>query len=284
MRKLDTTFEWDVLKTPLLVNVPDSENFSQVKGKKALIRSDNNNILSIVGANYTPIKNAFLEDTANKLAQSTGMELEGFDEFAGGKAVFAYLRNPSRTAITGYETNEYMVIGNYHSTDRSMFIGTVSKLLRCENEFGSIAVGHRIRHSSLYQTRTEELLGYFDIYKAERDRLAQKFLKWSKIPVDGGLVIAMMERVLRINDGIEEASPRTQGFVDTMSEAIERETSAMGSNLFALMNGVTYYTTHDRKVKNSVFGNLVGSNAIMNHRAFAFCEEVQSTYHPIING
>ena len=275
MRELQQTLAWDVSQTPLLATIPDSGMFSQIKGKKAIIRDDNHEILSIVGGGFPPMKNAFLEDTVNQIAEITGLEVKGFDEFNGGKAVLGYLKNNTDTQIAGFNTEEYMVVGNYHSTDRSMFIGTVNKLMRCSNEFGSINTNHRIRHDSKYLEKTSELLSHFEAYTRERNSVAQRLSKWHQIPVDFDLKLAMMERVLNVNENREEISTRMQNQMDQLSVDIERETESMGDNLFALMNGVTYYTTHHRSVKNKVFGNIIGSNSVLNNRAYSFCLDVE---------
>lgn len=223
------------------------------------------------------MKNAFLEDTVNQVAEITGLEVEGFDEFNGGKAVLGYLRNNTQTEIAGFTTEEYMVVGNYHSTERSMFIGTVNKLMRCSNEFGSINTGHKIRHDSNYLERTSDLLEHFEAYTRERNFVAQKFSKWHDIPVDTELKIAMMNRVLNVNNDLEEISTRMANQMELLLGDIERETESMGDNLFALMNGVTFYTTHHRPVKNKVFGNIIGSNSVFNNRAYSFCDDLANS-------
>jgi hypothetical protein len=47
---------------------------------------------------------------------------------------------------------------------------------------------------------------------------------------------------------------------------------ALGDNLFGLLNGITHYTTHVKKVKETTFGNALGTLSRINQDAFQFCE------------
>jgi hypothetical protein len=54
--------------------------------------------------------------------------------------------------------------------------------------------------------------------------------------------------------------------------SIDKETLALGDNLFGLLNGITHYTTHVKKVKETTFGNALGTLSRINQDAFQFCE------------
>jgi hypothetical protein len=54
--------------------------------------------------------------------------------------------------------------------------------------------------------------------------------------------------------------------------SIDKECLALGDNLFGLFNGVTHYTTHIKKAKETTFGNALGTLARINQDAFQFCE------------
>ena len=73
-KQLKETLEWDIRMEPVLVD----QSFDT--GKKAIIRNDNNKVLSVVGKAYEPVTNAQLLDFTNALTQSGEFELKGFEE------------------------------------------------------------------------------------------------------------------------------------------------------------------------------------------------------------
>jgi hypothetical protein len=72
--------------------------------------------------------------------------------------------------------------------------------------------------------------------------------------------------------GTVEMSTRKQNIVNDLWKSIDKETLALGDNLFGLFNGITHYATHIRQSKETTFGNALGSLARINNEAFAFCE------------
>ena len=61
---LQSTLNWDIRLEPVLVNN------SYDTGKKAIVRNDTNQLLSIVGKHYEPFTNSQLLDFTDKLTKT----------------------------------------------------------------------------------------------------------------------------------------------------------------------------------------------------------------------
>ena len=71
---LQPKLNWDIRLEPVILN----KSFDT--GKKAIIRNDTNQLLSIVGKHYEPVTNSQLMHFTDALTKSGEFELKGFDE------------------------------------------------------------------------------------------------------------------------------------------------------------------------------------------------------------
>jgi hypothetical protein len=268
MNKLIKSIEWEVSASPVMVKD------QAIKGYKALLRSDNDKILSITKDSYYPIKNEIMIETVDKLQNVTGFKLEGYSEFKEGRVVLAYLKNEEKLRIDGWDFNDYMVVGNSHDKTSGFFVGSTTEMIRCMNQFSRIAQSKKVFHTKNHQVKIDQILMYFEEYMRTKAQFNDKMEKWSKIEISQEIREALINRVLRIDGDKEEISARKANLVAELTKSIDREVGDIGNNLFGLFNGVTHYTTHVRKTNEKVFGNVLGTHARINSNAFAFCEEV----------
>jgi hypothetical protein len=130
--ELQSTLNWDIKLEPVIVNN------SVDTGKKAIIRNDTNQLLSIVGKHYEPVTNYQLLDFTHKLTKTGEFKLKGFDELNNGKIILAFLQNTNpNLKINGCQNEEYLFIGNSFDGTKRFHIGTASNLIRCANQFSS---------------------------------------------------------------------------------------------------------------------------------------------------
>jgi hypothetical protein len=245
-----------------------------VEGKKALVRNDNNEVLSVRNESYHAMTNEAFLKTADKLKEMSGFELAGFQEYKGGRKVMGYLKNTSEGEIKIGEhvIEDYLILGNSFDGSSSFFTGTVTELLRCSNEFGRINTTNRVRHSKSFEQNLTDVLTYIEDHFKSRNLMYTAFNRFGNKIVSAELFDKALDFVLDV-DLTKEISTQKQNQKDTLSSAIIGESNDLGDNLWGLFNGVTKYTTHDVKSKNKVFGNVLGNVNSINQRAYRFCLE-----------
>jgi hypothetical protein len=274
---IQKTITWDVVQSPVFANN------TLCNGYQALTRSDNGHLLNIARHSYTPTSNARLMAVAEQLAGITGFILEGYDTFNSGRKVLAYLKNKDKIKVGVYDFDNYMVIGNSHDYSTGFFVGTTTVMLRCENQFSRINRQMNVQHTRNHDIRIDGLVRYFKGYLKERDQLFTRMETFRRIPVDRCIIDGLLNRLL----GMEQEEKRPVNGMSTrmanikaeLEYSMHRECADLGDNLLGLFNGITHYTTHVKKSKEAVFGNVLGGAATVNEKAFQFCESLALDKH-----
>lgn len=261
----ETTLDWEVKTEPIIINEIHAE------GWKAITRSDNHKILNICKKSYTPLSNGMFKDTINEISDFSGFPVDKIMEFKGGKVILAFLKNKEKLQIADWEADDYLVVGNTHDSSYGAFSGTSSVLIRCMNAFGSISRMDTIYHTKSIISRVDNLVLYYKNYTVERDKMKDTFEKWSDIRVSAEVINKFPEMLL---DATENSSTKKMNQVGLLSASIAREIADIGDSYFGLFNGVTHYTTHVREKESNTTGNLIGSNAKMNKKAFDLVAEL----------
>jgi hypothetical protein len=261
---------WEVVEKPIFANN------QPVRGYKALFRSDNGGLLNVTKASYTPTKNERFLEVVDRMSTITGFPIKCHDEFEGGRKVLAFLECNEPIKVQGYDFQDFMLIGNSHDSSTGFFIGNSSKMIRCSNRFSKMFRQLQVSHTKNHDAKIDQLLRYFETYQKERKHLFNQMQRMAEVEIDASISEALVQRLARMNEeerlGTAEMSSRKLNVVHDLWKSIDKETLALGDNLFGLFNGVTHYTTHVRKAKETTFGNALGTLARINQDAFQFCE------------
>lgn len=126
--------DWSValkeLKTPEGIIVPN----------KAVIRQDNNEVLGVVGKNYTPVQNATAFGFFDDFLSSGRVKLANAGMIAGGKKVFvqAEILN-SESQVIGEDTvTNYLTIAKAHDGTMSLNVGMTPIRMFCANQIATV--------------------------------------------------------------------------------------------------------------------------------------------------
>ncbi len=248
-------------------------------GTRAILRNDNNAVLSYVSARYRPLPNRELHRLCRAIERSGNYRIAGFDEFQGGRLVMAFIRNLSPgLKMNGLALAEYLVIGNSHDKTRKLFIGTTQNLIRCENQFSSVAPLYKAIHRGRFDFHDGIIRELTDQYESGRKALytGMEALERKKVNTDliNKLVVYLLntDRVFPDHAKAKELIASSQGIL--LQKSISRETKELGMNAFGLLNGVTWYTSHEIRNPKKHFGNLSGVAKELNDKAFHFCTEL----------
>lgn len=273
VRELSEKIGWEIKNKNLFSG--DQIGLEKVLGYKAIVRDDNGGVLSVMKNSYSPMTNAQFIEIVERIREISGFELTGYNEFKGGRKVLAFLENNKEDCRIGsHKILNYMLLGNSFDGSTSFFQGTSTILIRCQNQFSKIQVQNKIRHTKAIHGKLQEFYDYLDFYLNQKEKMIETFNRFGNVSLTEELQEAMIKFVLDVKEVSEkEISTRKQNQIDLLRNTILAETKDLGYNMWGAFNGVTKYTTHELTTKNPVFGNVFGSQADINDRAFEFAEK-----------
>lgn len=271
---LQPKLNWDIRLEPVILN----KSFDT--GKKAIIRNDTNQLLSIVGKHYEPVTNSQLMHFTDALTKSGEFELKGFDELNDGKIVMAFLKNTNpNLKINGCLNDEYMFVGNSFDGTKRFHIGTASNLIRCSNQWSATLKVFNKKHTSYMDINDTIAQDIIRNYKAKKGILYESFDGMESVRVDESVITRLIKEVHLMlatdSKAIKQKDWTSSPSMVTLRKSIDREMRDLGNNAFGLFNGVTWYTSHEMRTSDSVNSQISGTANLINQKAFRFCNNLK---------
>lgn len=266
------TFE--VQQSPVLYSI-DGETLTS-KTHKVISKSESNIPLSVMKNSYNPMMNQDFTETTERMQEISGFSFEGYSEIDNGRIILSHLKNNLQDfSINGNKIDDYLLMGSSFDGRYSFFVGTTTVLLRCKNQFSHITQAEKVRHTKSAPKRREDLMKSLEVYFQARKMMYSNFEEMTKIKVDPILKQKAIDYILQVSQEDRIAgtiSTRKLNIMEVLDQNISYEMGDLGQNMWGLFNGVTKWSTHERTQKESIFGNVFGSNAIVNDRAHDFAK------------
>lgn len=265
MNMIDRNLNWDVQEKVIRYD----NNI--VPNKKALVRTDNQELLAILSNAYRIFSNEDLKDLCRDIERNTNYRLNQFVELGGGKKVLAFLENKKMQSINGTPVKEFLVIGNSFDGSSALFVGYNSHMCRCENQFTDatrVLSSKHLRGQMDSDFTLKEVMTHF---KRQKMATLRKFKKMEQTKVSGRKIDSLIKLLLGANDQ-EKMCPKEQ----KLRASIRKEMAYFGNNAWGLFNGVTHYTSNVINNGNNSFGNVSGSSQRMNNQAMQFLMDMEA--------
>ena len=273
MKNLEKTFNWEVIESPVVINGREQSN------KKALMRSDTGDILSIKSNRYRVFSNQQFGQLIDRLVKLSGFEFMGYEEFQNGKRVLGFLKNTRpNLKICEQAVKDYLVIGNSHDGSSKIFIGTSNFIFRCENQFTEKIRTYELTHIHELDFSDQDLTRLLDVYEHSRRNYYRSMEQLSLVPMTNDMVKELVNKLLqneqptvakRELDNKSLMKNQMTNKERLFRESIVKETAALGNNLWGLFNGVTHYATHH--IKSNSFLNSNGASLEFNQKGLDIC-------------
>lgn len=261
-------FNFEVIERPIYLN-----SGRQITGFKALVRSDNENILNVCNESYSVISNAQFCELVFKLSEITGFEVNSFSEFQDGRKVLAFLKAPE-TALNGWQFSNYLAIGNSHDSTKALFVALTQIMIRCQNQFTALSKGAlKAYHTSGKDWKIDNIKRSIALYNEQQNVISANYsqmLETNRTETDVQNFMSHLFDVDLKTAKDDEISTRKKNQMIDFIGCLRREVKDVGLNDFGLFCAVTRYTTHVRNQKDKTFGNVFGSNADFNNKALRF--------------
>jgi len=233
--------------------------------KKAIIRDDTNQVLSVHGDGYFPYQNHQLIDLLDKVSQKIGLPIHRGGLFGSGEKVFLQLK--SNDLSLGHDRIEGYITGvNSFDGSTSLAFGPSNVTISCMNTFYSAfrSLDTKVRHTKNMVIRIDDICKglenvldeenemFQDIKKLSETRYSKETENW----VTRLLFNLEKESNLETNENISTATQNklSKYYIDLNGEVKEK-----GDNLWGLFSGVTKYTTHSIRNGENEEGKMFGS-------------------------
>jgi len=279
MEQLKEKLSFEAVERPIIYKMDGTKYKAETH--KAIVNSDTHKILSVMKSSYHPMYNKDFMASVEKMMQISNMDFAGYSELKEGKIVIAHLKNNNeKLEIDGNQIKDYLVMGNSFDGSYPFFIGTTTELLRCQNQFSRINKLEKVRHTKSAPRRKEELFRSLEGYFKQRDQMYENFKELTKVTVDEETRRLAVDYLLGVKeeDRLEGGlSSRKLNQIELLDSRMIQEMNAVGETAWGLLQGTTYYTTHDtsEKTKSAVgFGNIFGRPADINKKALNFCNNL----------
>ncbi len=163
----ESKLDWTVKKAPLAIMSRDgmieqgatpeiADSFlgchNRFVNKFAVVRSDNNEDLDVVGPDYTLIQNSDCFNWFQPFLDSNEASLEACGQLYNGSKVWilAKINRDDMDIGGGDNVSKFLLLSNSHDGSQSMRVGFTPIRIRCTNQLSMV---HRSKESSLIRLR-----------------------------------------------------------------------------------------------------------------------------------
>lgn len=253
-----------------LLNTKSGEVINSVKEGYTI--SQNSEVVEMVLRGIAPF--------SDKLNVSFGGALNG------GRKVFLQLKIEGKKKVGNDTLTQYVTIIDSNDGSTSLSIGIGDLCMRCSNQFFKFykAGNAKFRHTATIEQRIKEIPMLIEIALNESLRQIELYNKFVSTPVTRSLANQMVKSILGYDreftamDELAKKSTKAINILDAITTDIETEFNQVGLNAWALLGGITRYTTHTQSVPkrdNARNESLIsGGGYKMNQKALEFCTEL----------
>lgn len=248
-----------------------------IPDKTAIIREDNNAVLSVMGDGYEPYNNTELLELLHNITQSTGLEIHKGGMFGGGEKVFFQLKSDN-LILNGDKIEGYVSGINSFDGSTSLSFGHSTMTISCMNAFFSVykQLDSKIKHSASMRPRIDTILFGIDKLLKEEKHNFNTIKKLNEIPVTPEMIEFVKKTLFELSNTDmllpESLSTRKMNQIEAFDFDLKRELQQKENSVWGLMSGVTRYTTHtankneNRAMLNKIVGGVGNrERQIWNH-------------------
>ena len=221
-----------------------------ISDKKALVRDDNNRVLSIHGKGYQPYQNHQLIELLDKVSQQVGLPIHRGGSFGDGEKVFIQLKS-SDFRLGNDKLEGYITGVNSFDGSTSLAFGPSNITISCMNTFFAAFrnLETKIRHTKNMSMRIDDICRSLEYVLHEEKELFQNIQKLSNIRIGEkdqdwvSRILFDIEKDVDLNK-VDSLSSVTRNKLSRFEIDLNGELQGKGDNLWGLFSGVTKWTTH----------------------------------------
>ena len=255
----ETNLNWTVREEKLT-----TESGIIVPNKKAIIREDINEVLSVHGDGYFIYQNHQLMELLDKVSDKVGLPIHKGGYFGNGEKLYIQLK--SDDMILNTDRIEGFITGvNSFDGSTSLAFGLSNITISCMNTFYSAfrSLNTKVRHTKNMIYKLDEIcIGLEKVISKEKTMFQEikklSETRYSKETEDWVTrLLFNLENDIELED-TENISKTTQNKISKFYVDLNGEIRQKGDNLWGLFSGVTKYTTHSVTKEGNEEGKMFG--------------------------
>ncbi len=284
--------DWEVKSEPIFIEdkglSSSDNNVVAVPNRQAIVRQDNRSVLGIVTDRYTPVQNVEAFTFADSLVGPNQAVYENAGQTRGGGRVWLQLRLPGEIQIEANPEDriqKYILLVNGHDGKQSVKAVVTPVRIVCSNQLTTTLRNQEncisIRHTGEISAKVSEAQRVLGLTVKYYDDLSQVYNLLARKQVTTVEVTELVKQLVPDSkDG--KSSTRTKNIRHHIEHLFQygkgNTLPGIRGTAWALLNGVTEYTTHGRsahgksqveKAESRLDSVLFGSGANLNDRAFS---------------
>lgn len=230
----------ELIVFPVELRNIETDTGSEIKRKKAVVRTDTNRVISVVSDKYTLIKNEDVLKAVEPVIESVGLKLAQASSCKGGAVSFARFYNEVDTFNKEVKVGDIVKLGielfNSYDCSRPLGIGLIAERLKCTN---GMTVPEALAHFSIrhyggvdlgeVRDKVAEVLSFSEV-------VLKRWRTWVKESVDDATAKKFLFKMF---------GEKRNGQMMFKSYLEKRE----GNTVWDLYNVLTYYASHEAKVR-----------------------------------
>lgn len=259
--------DWTVEKRPLYYS--GLNDTYEVEGRSALVRSSDNKMMDIVGADWNPVQNEAAFDFFTDYVMAGDMMMSTAGSLFDGQKIWALAKiKDSFDVLPGDKVDSYLLFSNPHKYGSSIDIRFTPIRVVCNNTL-SLSLGQGSKNSVKVNHRVEfnpdmvkEQLGIasskFEQYKEVSKFLSQKrFSTEAMLEFYSSVFPHASKKDVKTVDDLSKPAQKCYGVLETQPGA---EYGA--GSFWQLINSVTYHIDHahgrdqSRRLDSAWFGGM----------------------------
>ena len=251
-----------------------------VPDRKALIREDNNSVLSVHGDGYQAYQNHQLIELLDKVSSQVGLPIHSGGMFGDGRKVFIQLK--SNVLKLGDDRIEGYVTGiNSFDGSTSLAFGPSTITISCQNTFfGAFkTLETKIKHTKNMELKIDDVCRGLEKVVHEEAKMFDTIKRMSETRFgekERELATKLLFNIgkdVNMND-MEAISTTTRNRLANFNVDLLTELSGKGDNLWGLFSGVTRYTTHSLGKEDSTENKMFGTYGNRERQIFSELSEL----------
>lgn len=270
--------DWKVIEKTVFTGF-DSSEVEEIRGYKSLVRSDTNDILSIVKNRYTPLQNSEAFAVLDPFLSETKAVWHTAGVLGKGERIWVLAKLPGNIQVTKDDIiDKYFLLTSSHDGSSSIQLRFTPIRVVCQNTLQMALIGEsssimKVKHTKNQEIKIKEaikVLGLVEQVSKEIEDTAKEMyeFKMSDTDIDNYLAEVLdiskecREKVQLYND---KSFTRFRNLVEN---GIGTDIKDVKGSLWGVYNAVTEGVDHsDRKVKDPLkyiwfgAGNNIKNNA-----------------------
>lgn len=278
---------WTVRPDPIY-----TADMQEIKGFKAITRSDDSRVLGVVSDRWHPFQNVEVVEFADAIVGTKNAYYNTAGALGAGADVWFLLEMPGELRIGAFkdEYKKYFLLANNHAGKRAFHGLPTGVRVVCQNTFNAAMgrkdeEGIKIRHTGDLKTKAEEAKRVLGLAEQQFEVLAERLTYLSTIQLsepDLGLFLELMFPLPLLSRGKEEHTERQIENVRALRATVSKMVHGAGTGLdrpgipmtaYAAVQAITEHFDHHRRFRTAetrMEGILWNGGPAMKRRAFDY--------------